>query len=472
LISQVRFTFVVRLSLLIGPLSLWGTSGFAQWESDMRLTYNDSTSFTSLSNAWCVAGSGDTVHTVWYDSRDGNQEIYYKHSTDGGINWGSDFRLTNDSLWQGYPSVMVSGPHVHVVWYDLFAEIHYKRSTDGGNNWSSDTRISSNIANAYCPSIAVTGSQAHVTWQDIRDGNSEIYYNRSIDSGATWELDRRLTYDTTNSYLPSVAVSGSNVHIVWYDNRDGNYEIYYKRSTDGGVSWEQDIRLTRDTARSYIPSVAVSGVNVHIVWRDTRDGNYEIYYKRSTDGGTTWGSDYRLTNDTAFSDHPSVAVSNSNVHLVWDDARNGTHRIFYKTSTDGGASWGPDTCLTLPSIESDYPSVAVSGSKVHVVWYDYRDGNSEIYYKRNPTGNVGVEAPVIQSGIISDRPMAVTPNPFYSIAVIKGHESETFVLYDISGRQVGKYKGGMIGSDLTQGVYFISELGIKCPKPFRIVKVR
>jgi hypothetical protein len=41
-----------------------------------------------------------------------------------------------------------------------------------------------------------------------------------------------------------------------------------------------------------------------------------------------------------------------------------------------------------------YPSVAVSGPKIHVVWWDQRDGpsgNVEIYYKRNLTGNSGVE---------------------------------------------------------------------------------
>ncbi|MBK8381495.1 MAG: hypothetical protein IPL16_06280 [Ignavibacteria bacterium] len=43
-----------------------------------------------------------------------------------------------------------------------------------------------------------------------------------------------------------VASSGPVVHVVWYDYRDGNSEIYYKRLIDGGVSWSADMQLTED----------------------------------------------------------------------------------------------------------------------------------------------------------------------------------------------------------------------------------
>ena len=52
------------------------------------------------------------------------------------------------------------------------------------------------------------------------------------------------------------------------------------------------------------------GATIHVVWHDDRDGNTEIYYKRSTDNGTTWGADTRLTTDISWSERPSVAVRN------------------------------------------------------------------------------------------------------------------------------------------------------------------
>ncbi len=256
-------------------------------------------------------------------------------------------------------------------------------------SWGTDTRLTNNSAWSFNPSISVSGSVVHVVWYDLRDGNFEIYYKRSIDAGKSWGTDTRLTNNPAFSGFPSGSVSGQLVHIVWFDTRDGNqkYEIYYKRSTNGGVSWGADTRLTNNSKDSQSPSVTVSGSVVHVVWYDGRDGNKEIYYKRSTDGGKIWGADTRLTNNSAESSSPSVSVSGSIVHLIWLDHRNGNYEIYYKCSTDGGKIWGADARLTNNSADSWYPSVAVSGSVVHVVWRDKRDGNYEIYYKRKLTGN-------------------------------------------------------------------------------------
>ncbi|MBI4811526.1 MAG: hypothetical protein HY800_08855, partial [Ignavibacteriales bacterium] len=90
----------------------------AQWQPDIRLTNDPAGSYTSLNNAWCISANGNVVHVVWRDDRDGNDEIYYKRSTDGGVSWGADTRLMNDSAFSALPSISVSGSAVHVVWRD------------------------------------------------------------------------------------------------------------------------------------------------------------------------------------------------------------------------------------------------------------------------------------------------------------------------------------------------------------------
>ncbi len=381
----------------------------AQWQPDMRLTNDSAISVESFNNAWCIASSGDSVHIVWYDDRDGNNEIYYKRSIDGGINWGADSRLTSDSAGSLFPSVAVVGSVVHMVWHDNRDgnnEIYYKRSTDGGTTWGGDMRLTNNSFWSTYPSLAVSGLEVHVVWRDNRDGNDEIYYKRSTDGGVSWGLDTRLTIDPAVTFFPSVAVSGSEVHVIWWDYRDSNNEIYYKRSTDGGTTWSADTRLTINAAYSEFNSIAVSDSVVHIVWYDQRDGNDEIYYKRSTDGGISWGLDTRLTNNPGFSWFPSVAATDAVVHVVWGDSRDGNFEIYYKRSTDGGINWSADTRLTNNSDASILASVSVSGSVVHLAWYDDRDGNNEIYYKRDPTSNaVGInEFPIDNSFLISPNP--------------------------------------------------------------------
>ena len=443
----------------------------AQWQTDVRLTNDTAVSSTTFNNAWCVASSGSFVHVVWYDNRNGNDEIFYKRSTDGGINWETDIRLTNNTSSSQSPSIAVSGSTIHVVWKDNRDgndEIYYKHSTNAGVNWGADIRLTNNTADSWYPSVAVTGSVVHVVWKDNREVYDKIYYKRSVDGGENWEVDSRLTNTTTMSIYPSVAVSGSFVHVVWYDNRDGNDEIYYKRSTDGGLSWGADIRLTNNTAYSITPSIGVSDSVVYIVWPDIRDGNYEIYYKRSTDAGVNWETDTRLTNSIGSSYFSSTAVYGSNVHVVWRDNRDGNDEIYYKRSTNAGLNWGSDIRLTNNIAISFCPSIAVSDSVVHVVWYDNRDGNYEIYYKRDPTGNpIGIQN--ISTEIPSKYSLGQNfPNPFNPITNIKfsivNSEQVKLIVYDVQGREIqtlvnerlqpGTYKATFDGSTLNSGVYF------------------
>ncbi len=366
----------------------------AQWQPDFRLTNNSSTKSTSENNARCIAVSGNVVHVVWQDDRVGSPtEIQYKRSTDGGITWGADTRLTNLSTYSYQPSIAVSNQLVIVVWSVNSRDIYYNRSTDGGLTWGTDTyltTISTFNANPY-PSVSLSGQTAHVVWLDTRNG-SNVFYKRSTDGGLSWGSDTQLSTNLTTQFpYPSTSVNGSVVHAVWNNNNSGSYQVYYKRSTDGGSTWGAEVQLTSNTDGSFnYPSVSVTGQNVHIVWNDNRDGNEEIYYKRSTDGGISWGADNRLTNDPATSNYSQVTASGSAVHVVWNDFRDGNGEIYYKRSTDNGLSWSTDTRLTNDAAYSYDESIAVSGSFVHVVWTDWRDGsNGEIYYKRDPTGNPG-----------------------------------------------------------------------------------
>lgn len=446
----------------------------AQWQPDVRLTNNPFESFTSLNNARNVSSTGNLVHVLWHDDRDGNEEIYYKRSLDAGLTWGTDTRLTNNDTHSTGPSVFAIGQVVHAVWHDIRDgnfEIYYKRSVNSGGTWGTDTRLTVNSAVSTTPSVyavTVTSHIVHLVWRDFRDGNDEIYYKRSTDGGTTWGADTRLTVNSSNSINPSVSVSGSVVNVVWYDNRDGNNEIYYKRSPDAGVTWGPDTRVTNNSSVSLAPTLTASGSNVYIVWWDNRDGNNEIYCKRSTDAGINWDPDMRLTNNTAQSTYPSVSASAQTVYVVWIDGRDGNSEVYYKRSTNEGISWESDTRLTINTALSDYPSVSVNGQAVHVVWRDSRDGNEEIYYKLNPTGTtVGIIN--INSGIPEHFSLSQNyPNPFNPTTYIEFQIPQSglinITIYDALGRKVetivnqnlaaGTYKAGWDASNMVSGVYF------------------
>lgn len=451
-------------------------SAYAQWETDYRLTNDPAQSWGSYNNAWTIAANGLNVHAVWYDERDGGANIYYKRSTLSGLSWGADLRLSSSNPAQYYPSVAVSGNVVHIVWRDSRhlgstsnSEIYYKRSTDNGVTWEADTRLTNDTAKSYNPSLAVSGSVVHVVWYDLRNGVSEIYYKRSTNAGVNWSADTRLTNNPAFSEEASVAVSGSNVCVVWHDDRDNNFEIYCKRSTDAGTTWGTDTRLSNNTNISKTPSVAISGSVVNVVWNDQRDGNEEIYFRRSTNAGANWGAETRLTNNTAVSQWPSIVMSGNISHIIWKDERDANPEIYYKRSTDAGVNWEADTRLTNNTSNQIFSSIAVSGSMVHVFWSDYRHGATEKYYKRNPMGNVisGIQH------ISAEMPTSYSleqnyPNPFNPITNVKfsivNSEQVKLFVYDAMGREVqtlvneslkpGTYEATFDGSQLTSGVYF------------------
>ena len=186
-----------------------------------------------------------------------------------------------------------------------------------------------------------------------------------------------------------------------------------------------------------------------------------------------WQPDVRLTNDSAYSQTSNsnawcVASSGSVVHVVWDDNRDGNMEIYYKRSTDAGLTWGADTRLTNDAASSRFPSVAVSGSVVHVVWTDERDGNYEIYYKRDPSGNP-TEIQNISAEIPSKYSLSQNyPNPFNPTTNIKyqiaNNSFVTLIIFNILGREVatlvneqlepGTYNVDWNASQFTNGIYF------------------
>jgi hypothetical protein len=467
----LHLTSKILLLILVILLPAYSIS---QWQQDVRLTNAPGDGYTSLNSSRCLTISGNIVHAVWSDERDGNREIYYKRSPDSGISWGPDVRFTNNPLSSWRPCIASNGPVIHIVWGEEEPgnfEIYYKRSTDNGLTWSANTRLTFDSGRSWAPSMAINGNIIHVVWEESRNGNEEVYYKRSIDAGLTWGSDTRLTFDSSGTLYPSVAVSGNIVHVVWYDFRTGRRTVFYKRSTDGGVNWSTDTQLTFAFAESYNPSVGVSGQTVHVAWHDLRDGNEEIYYKRSTDGGISWEQDVRITNTYGISWYPSMAVLSESVHLAWYDNSDGNYEIYYTRSTNGGTNWQVNTRLTFDTAGSYRPSIAVSDTMVHLIWNDSRDGNFEIYYKRNPNGN-----PIGIPGLSSELPTEYIlyqnyPNPFNPSTTIRfllpKPGNVTLKLYNISGKEVallisnknmnaGIQKYQFKGSDIPSGIYFYS----------------
>lgn len=373
--------------LLTIGLFLFAQAAQADWGPTKRLTWNSGDSQYPIIAVDFLGG----LHVVWQDSTPGNNEVYYKRSTDGGASWTTAKRLTWTSTYSHRPVIGVdSSGGLHVFWDDDAAgntEIYQKRSTDAGATWTASERLTWTSGYSIVPAMAVDPSHnLHVVWSDLTPGNQEIYHKKSTDGGATWTTGHRITWNSGASMSPKIGADPSgHLHVVWQDNTPGSWEVNYAKSTDGGATWTAAQRLTWSSGTSGYPIIGIdSSGRLHVVWQGSASGNVEAFYKKSTDGGASWTTSRRLSWTSGASRSPVIAVDYSdNLHLVWSDDTPGNDEIYYKKSTDAGANWTSNRRLTWTSSYSWEPSLAVDSSgNVHVVWYDYTPGNWEIYYKK------------------------------------------------------------------------------------------
>lgn len=322
----------------------------------------------------------------------------------------ADVRLESDPDPGRYasrsPRIVADGPSVFVVWTDprdLASSVYLRHSSDAGVTWNAqDVRVERKPAGQFdsiAPRIAVVGEAVFVVWEDFRNGRGDVYFNRSLDGGATWlPEDRRLDTDepgASSSVTPELATDGTHVVVVWSDERSLRADVYVNVSDDGGVTWRAtDRRLDTDEpgyAASIAPEVAMSGGHVVVAWADGRVQFTDIRVNRSDDFGATWLSkDVRLDSDAegvSPSSNPRLAAEGSTFVVVWEDGRSGYGDIRANRSLDGGAHWlAHDVRLDTdvpgygPSLA---PAVAIADGAVYAAWQDGRDGFVDVRFNRS-----------------------------------------------------------------------------------------
>jgi hypothetical protein len=304
-----------------------------------------------------------------------------------------------------YGGFATSGTDVHAAQGE--GTVRYRGSRDEGSTWRAEMVLGSGSLFPERP-VAAEGSNVAIGY--VRDTRSvtdwccarplgNIFLRVSRDRGASWEPETQVT--TSRGTLRfSVGVSGSRVHVVWMDYRSGaTWDVFYRRSIDGGRSWEPEVRLVRGTnsVGAGRPQIAVLGDSVHVAWMDARnssgpctiEGRFtlpectEVYHKRSTDGGRTWEADVRLTTGS-YSGRPDMTAQlPGTVFISYDHALGGgALEEFLIRSTDAGASWSPPVRMSFTPGDSSHSSIVLSGSCAHLAWFDYiAGGGTESYYR-------------------------------------------------------------------------------------------
>ena len=194
-------------------------------------------------------------------------------------------------------------------------DIFYKTSPDGGLSWSPEWKVSTKI-NASTPDIAIGNSNiAHIVWHTMIAPNVfEIFY---WNTGMSLGNEMQLTFSNSFSLTPKIAVNGTCIHIIYTDLCNN---IYYLQSPFNGAlgTWTMPTIISSTSFFTSWHDIEVDGNIVHVVWTDLRNwtinnSNYEIYYRNSTNNGASWNPDIRISNATNQSYAPSIANTTSKI---------------------------------------------------------------------------------------------------------------------------------------------------------------
>lgn len=258
--------------------------------------------------------SNGVIYVMWTEwvGAQSQGRIYLAKSTDGGVNFTTSIPISNAILEL---MALDDQNHIFIVYSNSQGSNHYfSASNDGGNTFGSSLSLPQ--ASYYNGDMVAGGNNAYITYQD----NGIKFLKVSGGSAGTpvavndvdWPFDPRI----------AIGNNGSSVHIVW--TTEGNSGVYYSKSTDSGSSFGSRITITAGSY-TFAPDIDVDANNtVHITYalRDTANKTGDVYYTKSSDG-QNFSNPVKVNDNPAYSSTIARISSRGNkVGILWNDNNN------------------------------------------------------------------------------------------------------------------------------------------------------
>ncbi|MEK7625099.1 MAG: sialidase family protein, partial [Patescibacteria group bacterium] len=250
---------------------------------------------------------------------------------------------------------------------------------------------------AASPRVVINTSTGELylvyTSREFSASVGNVAFRTSTDGGLTWGARRDLTLSTIEtSYPPSRPVlvfdSLNQFYVVYHSSEFSGASIYnvaLRTSTDGGLTWGARRDVTANTSStSADPTIILDSFgNLYVTYASDElvggGGIWNIAFRTSTDGGLTWGERRDVTASTTVTALIPVIVrdSSGNLYVTYYSGEfassTSINNIALRTSTDGGLTWGARRDVTASTTaDSRWPTLALDTSEnLYVAYYSY-----------------------------------------------------------------------------------------------------
>jgi hypothetical protein len=295
--------------------------------------------------------------------------LFVRRSLDGGKTWEAnhipiiEHQTAPGMPWEDKPYIVAdttNGPHsgnLYVGWtrWTLTgSEIRLSRSTDAGKTWSKPVEIDrhpglprddNGAAEGFAGVVGPDGT-LYVVWSQ----DNQIVFTVSRDGGKTFSPARDVihtapimfavqTLERANGF-PQISIDPAHgkLYVTWSDYRNGDLDVFFAVSTDGGRTWSAPVRVNNDAlhngADQFFQWLAVDPTDgaINVVFYDRRrdpdNRKQVVVLARSTDGGRTftnyaWTENLFEAGGVFFGDYSGLAAHNGRVYGVWTEKPEG-----------------------------------------------------------------------------------------------------------------------------------------------------
>ena len=266
---------------------------------------------------------GKTVYATFMQNN--KSDIIVAKSTDFGVRWSF---ATSDATNAGTdkPILAVRGQDVYVVY--THAQTTFAASSHDGGQTFKETIVSKGgrLGWALAGGGTVTANgNVFFAWAGYErnggaTGNVNLYVSKSTNGGETWTskvIDISAAPPQCPEFLCGWAYLGaqlvmtsdanSTLYLLWNAGSTpmGPERIYFAKSTNAGDTYSPKVEVSLAPAGTHhaFPAIAAAGNgDVRISWMDSRahtaesdKDRWNVYYRSSTNGGSTWSSEVDLS---------------------------------------------------------------------------------------------------------------------------------------------------------------------------------